>query len=305
MSAPALGVQDLRKSYGGRTALDGLSLEVEAGTVTAMLGPNGAGKTTTVEVCEGFRRPDAGSVSVLGLDPQRQGSELRPRIGVMPQEGGLHPSLPAGVMLRSVASFYEHPLPLPALVERLGLERVIGTTCRRLSGGEQRRLSLAIAIVGRPQLAFLDEPTTGLDPQARLATWELIRDLRADGVTVLLTTHDMEEAEHLADQVHIIDRGRLVASGTPDELRAGIGPGLRFEAAAGLPLCGLIHSLPEGVSARETMPGVYAVEGDIDPETVAAVTAWCADRHILIRRLEVRGGTLEGVFLELTGRELR
>jgi ABC-2 type transport system ATP-binding protein len=204
--------------YGDVVAVDGLDLTIDRGTITAVLGPNGAGKTTTLETCEGFRRPQAGSVRVLGLDPVAQRRELLPRIGVMLQQGGAWSGVHALEMLRHVASMHAHPLDVPALSERLGLDECGRTPYRRLSGGQQQRLGLAMSVVGRPELVFVDEPTAGLDPQARRTTWDLLSELRAAGVTVVLTTHYIEEAERLADLVHIIDRGRLVVSGTPAEL---------------------------------------------------------------------------------------
>jgi len=211
-------IDNLVVRYGEKTAVDGLSLTVAAGTVTAVLGPNGAGKTTTVETCEGFRRPDSGSVRVLGLDPLADHDELIPKIGVMLQEGGAWSGVRAVEMLRYVATLHTHPLDIPALVERLDLGSCGRTPYRRLSGGQKQRLSFALAIVGRPEIAFLDEPTTGLDPHGRREIWQLIRDLRADGVTVVLTTHAMDEAEQLSDQVHVVSAGQVIASGTPDEL---------------------------------------------------------------------------------------
>jgi ABC-2 type transport system ATP-binding protein len=207
--------------YGAKTAVDGLSLTVRTGTITAVLGPNGAGKTTTLETCEGYRRPQAGSVRVLGLDPVSQRADLLPRIGVMLQSGGAWSGVRAEEMLRHVAALHANPLDILMLVERLGLAECGRTPFRRLSGGQQQRLGLAMAIVGRPELVFVDEPTAGLDPRARRTTWELLRELRADGVTVVLTTHHMDEAAKLADEIHIIDHGRLVISGTPDELTEG------------------------------------------------------------------------------------
>lgn len=204
--------------YGDVVAVDGLDLTIDRGTITAVLGPNGAGKTTTLETCEGFRRPQAGSVRVLGLDPVAQRRELLPRIGVMLQQGGAWSGVRALEMLRHVASLHAHPLAVEALAERLGLDECGRTPYRRLSGGQQQRLGLAMAVVGRPELLFVDEPTAGLDPQARRTTWDLLTELREAGVTVVLTTHYIEEAERLADRVHIIDRGRLVVSGTPAEL---------------------------------------------------------------------------------------
>lgn len=207
--------------YGDKVAVDGLSLSVEEHTITAVLGPNGAGKTTTLETCEGYRRPQAGTVRVLGLDPQRDRRALLPRIGVMLQQGGAWSGVRADEMLRHVASLHAHPLDPGMLGERLGLGDCGRTPYRRLSGGQQQRLGLALALVGRPEVVFVDEPTAGMDPQARRATWELLREARADGVTIVLTTHHMDEAERLADQVHIVDRGRLVASGTPQDLTGG------------------------------------------------------------------------------------
>ncbi|TDW93583.1 ABC-2 type transport system ATP-binding protein [Kribbella pratensis] len=211
-------IDNLVVRYGEKTAVDGLGLTVSAGTVTAVLGPNGAGKTTTVETCEGFRRPDSGTVRVLGLDPLADHDELMPRIGVMLQEGGAWSGVRAVEMLKYVATLHTHPLDVPALVERLDLGSCGRTPYRRLSGGQKQRLSFALAIVGRPEIAFLDEPTTGLDPHGRREIWQLIRDLRDDGVTVVLTTHAMDEAEQLSDQVHVVSAGKVIASGTPDSL---------------------------------------------------------------------------------------
>src|SRR6476469_3643408 len=207
--------------YGDKGAVDGLSLTVERQTITAVLGPNGAGKTTTLETCEGYRAPQQGTVRVLGLDPVRDRSDLLPRIGVMLQGGGAWSGVRAMEMLRHVAKLHAHPLDTDELAERLGLGDCGRTPYRRLSGGQQQRLALAMAVVGRPELVFVDEPTAGMDPQARRTTWELLGELRRDGVTVVLTTHYMDEAEKLADRIHIIDHGRLIASGTPIELTRG------------------------------------------------------------------------------------
>jgi ABC-2 type transport system ATP-binding protein len=300
---PALEVRGLVKRYGGTVAVDGLDLVQQTGTVLALLGPNGAGKTTAVETCEGFLRPDSGTVRVLGLDPIRQSGALRPRIGVMPQGGGAYPGVRAGEMLHLVASCAAHPLDTGWLLEVLGLRDALRTPYKRLSGGQQQRLSLACAVVGRPELVFLDEPTAGLDPQARRLVWELIGALRADGVGVLLTTHLMDEAEALADRVVIIDRGAVVASGTPAELTAGTADAtlLTFTAPAGLPLA----ALPAGCEADEAPAGRYSVRGPVGPREVSAVTAWCAGRDVLAEDLKVARRSLEDVFLDLTGRELR
>lgn len=217
-SPPAVEIDGLLMRYGAVTAVDHLSLRVEPCTITAVLGPNGAGKTTTLETCEGFRSPQAGTVRVLGLDPRAQRSELMPRIGVMLQDGGAWSGARAREMLEHTAALHAHPLPIEMLVSRLGLDECGRTPYRRLSGGQQQRLALAMAIVGRPELVFVDEPTAGMDPHARRTTWDVLRELRDAGVTVVLTTHHMDEAERLADQIYIIDRGRIVGAGSPAEL---------------------------------------------------------------------------------------
>ncbi|MGW6060190.1 ABC transporter ATP-binding protein [Streptomyces sp. NPDC055189] len=299
-------VTGLVKRYGKKTAVDGLDLRVRAGTVTAVLGPNGAGKTTTIEICEGYRKPDAGTVRVLGLDPVREAGALRPRIGVMLQSGGVYSGARADEMLRHMAKLHAHPLDVGALIERLGLESCGRTTYRRLSGGQQQRLALAMAVVGRPELVFLDEPTAGLDPQARRATWDLVRDLRADGVSVILTTHHMDEAEQLADEVAIIDAGKVIAEGTPEALcRGGAENTLRFSGRPGLDVGSLLKALPPDSAAAELTPGAYRVSGTIDPQLLATVTSWCAQHGVMPEKIAVERHTLEDVFLELTGKELR
>jgi ABC-2 type transport system ATP-binding protein len=308
MTEQAVDVRDLTKRYGPTTAVDGLSLSVTTGSITAVLGPNGAGKTTTVEICEGYRRADAGTVRVLGLDPLRDARALRPRVGVMLQTGGVYPGARAAEMLRHVARLHAHPLAVDPLIERLGLGAAGRTPYRRLSGGQRQRLALALAVVGRPELVFLDEPTAGLDPQARLATWQLITELRRDGVTVVLTTHLLDEAERLADAVVIVDRGRVLASGSPRELSgADAASRLTFAAAPGLDVAALAAALPEGstVSRLPGPPGRYLVEGDVGPQLLAAVTGWCAAHDVMAEQLSVQRQSLEEVFLELTGREVR
>jgi ABC-2 type transport system ATP-binding protein len=305
-SPPAVIVTGLVKRYGGAAAVDGLTLAAERAKITSLLGPNGAGKTTTIEICEGYRQPDQGTVRVLGLDPVRDARALRPRVGVMLQAGGLPQPVPAGEYLRVMASFYAHPLDPAALLDRLGLAGSARVPCRRLSGGQQQRLSLAAAVIGRPELVFLDEPTAGLDPQARHATWELIAELRTAGVSVILTTHFMEEAERLADGVVIVDHGRLVAEGSPAELTGSDGQ-LRFRAEPGLSTDSLLSALPDGTTAKESPAGHYLIEvpGRVDPQLIAAVTGWCAEHGVLAKDLSVESRTLEDVFLDLTGRELR
>ncbi|MBH5334271.1 ABC transporter ATP-binding protein [Streptomyces pactum] len=304
--APAVEVTGLVKRYGSKTAVDGLDLSVAPRTVTAVLGPNGAGKTTTVEICEGYRRPDAGTVRVLGLDPVARAAELRPRIGVMLQSGGVYSGARAEEMLRHIAGLHAHPLDVDMLMDRLGLGSCGRTSYRRLSGGQQQRLALAMAVVGRPELVFLDEPTAGLDPQARRATWDLVCDLRADGVTVLLTTHHMDEAEQLADDIAIIDAGKVIARGSPEVLcRGGAENTLRFTGRPALDLTSLLKALPAGTTAVELTPGSYRITGGIDPQLLATVTSWCAQHGVMPDRISVERHTLEDVFLELTGKELR
>ncbi len=306
MGQPAVEVVDLVKRYGTTRAVDGLCLTVAPGSVTAVLGPNGAGKTTTVECCEGYRTPDGGTVRVLGLDPVRDGDRLRPRVGVMLQQGGIYPSSRGTEMLRHVARLHAHPLDVDALVERLGLAGLRRTPYRRMSGGQQQRLALALAVVGRPEILFLDEPTAGLDPQARRATWDLVEAMRADGVAVVLTTHHMDEAERLADHVVVVDHGRVVAEGSPEVLTAaGSGDALRFSGPPRLDLSGLLLALPEGCRATETSRGKYLVEGPMGPQLLATVTAWCAAHGVMPEGLTVGRRTLEDVFLDLTGREMR
>ena len=303
----AVEIAGLVKRYGAKTAVQGLDLVVERGGLTAVLGPNGAGKTSTIECCEGYRTPDGGRLRVLGLDPIADAAKLRPRIGVMLQSGGIYQAVRAMEMLRHVASLYANPLNVDELAERLGLHSCGTTSFRRLSGGQQQRLSLALAVVGRPELIFLDEPTAGLDVQARHATWELIEQLRADGVTVVLTTHLLDEAERLADKVAIIDGGRVIAYDTPQRLADTTREqdSIRFEAPAGLDLTALAIAVAPGAQACEPVAGGYHVSGEITPDTLAATTAWCASLGIMPRNLQIEQRSLEDVFLDLTGRELR
>jgi ABC-2 type transport system ATP-binding protein len=299
-------VRGLVKRYGRTTAVDGLDLELLPGSVLALLGPNGAGKTTTIEVCTGFQRADAGQVRVLGVDPDGAPDALRARIGVMPQGGGAYPTVRAAEMLQVVAACSAHPLDVGWLTSVLGLDGCARTPFKRLSGGQQQRLTLACAVVGRPELVFLDEPTSGMDPQGRRLVWELIAALRRDGVAVLLTTHLMEEAEELADQVVIVDGGRVVASGSPTALTATAEQQeLRFRARPGMNLQHLSDALPSGYRTAETIAGRYLVQGRIDPNVLSTITAWCADEGALADDVQVARRSLEDVFLELTGRELR
>jgi ABC-2 type transport system ATP-binding protein len=307
-AAPAVEIDGLVMRYGDTLAVDDLSLTVDRGTITAVLGPNGAGKTTTLETCEGYRGPHGGRVRVLGLDPRRDRRDLLPRIGVMLQSGGAWSGVRAREMLDHVARLHAHPLDTDVLSERLGLADCGRTPYRRLSGGQQQRLGLAMTLVGRPELVFVDEPTAGMDPQARRTTWELLAELRADGVTVVLTTHYMEEAERLADRVHIIDRGRLVVSGTPLELtRGGTVSTIRLVVTKPFPA-----GAPESLRARlgdatevtQLDDVSLLVTGPADSTTLAKVSAWCEEHDVLPETLSLGQRTLEDVFLELTGREL-
>jgi ABC-2 type transport system ATP-binding protein len=305
-NASAVEIAGMVKRYGDVTAVDGLTLTARQGEVTAILGPNGAGKTTTIEVCEGYRSADAGIVRVLGLDPARDGAALRPRVGVMLQSGGIPPAVPAGEYLRLLSKFHSSPNDPSWLLETVGLAGAAKTPYKRLSGGQQQRLSLAAAVIGRPELVFLDEPTAGMDPQARHATWDLVTALKSAGVGVILTTHFMEEAERLADHVVIIDNGRSVADAAPGELTGSAGQ-LRFRAEPGLDTESLLAALPASSAAKESPAGHYLIEvhGTVEPALLAAVTAWCAERGVLPNSLRIESRSLEDVFLELTGKELR
>jgi len=289
------------KTFGATTAVDGLSLTARRGEILALLGPNGAGKTTTIEMCEGFQRPTAGTIRVLGIDPVTRPEDVRARIGIMLQGGGSYSGIRVGEMLTLAAAYNDNPHDPEWLIDVLGLDGVRRTTWRRLSGGQQQRLSLALAIIGRPELVFLDEPTAGLDAQSRLAVWDLVEALRRDGVTVILTTHLMDEAEALADRIVIIDKGRVVAAGTPAELTAGDGASaVSFDTdtpldTAAVPVDGL----------EAVRPLTYRIPTAATPELLATLTTAAAEQGVLIRRLDVDHRNLEEVFLDITGRNLR
>ncbi len=301
----AIVVDNFSKMYGSQRVVDHLSFSVHKGEIFALLGPNGAGKTTTVETLEGYRTPNEGQVRVLRLDPIREAHTLKPQIGVMLQQDGLYPALTAREALCLFAGYYERPLPVDELLERVGLTSAAKTRCRRLSGGQKRRLALAVALIGSPALVFLDEPTAGMDPQARLTTWEIIRELKSQGATILLTTHLMDEAERLADRIAIIDHGRLLALDTPARLtgtqQANV---VRFIAPAGLD-CAKLAELPLARKAEEIRPGSYIIESDAIPALLAELTAWLRDQNITLSELRVGHGSLEDLFLRLTGTEVR
>ena len=295
----AIEVSGLEVRYGDRVAVDGLTFSAAAGEIVALLGPNGAGKTSTIETVEGYRRPDAGQVRVLGLDPMADRRRVVGRIGVMLQRGGVYPAMPARRVVHLFSSYYPDPVDPDALVEQVGLSAVAATPWRRLSGGEQQRLALALALVGRPEVLLLDEPTAGVDPAGRHDIRAIVAGARSEGTCIVLTTHDLDEAERLADRVVIVAGGRLVAEGTPDDLmRAGAGRGVRFGAAGGLDVTALAAEL--GAAVTEERPGEYLVEAGATPALVAALTAWLAARDLALSDLRAGRHTLEDVFLQLT-----
>lgn len=294
----AVEVEDLRVRYGDVVAVDGVSFTARAGEITAILGPNGAGKTTTVEVLEGFRRADDGHTRVLGLDPRTDHAALTQRVGVMLQGGGVGPGMRVLETLRHAAALYPSALDPEGLLSRVGLAGKERRTWRQISGGEQRRLALALALVGRPQLAFLDEPASGVDPQGRLAIREVVAGLRDDGVTVVLTTHDLDEAERLADHVVILDAGKVVAAGSPADLMTATAPEeVRFGARPGLDTAALGARL--GAPVREVTAGEYLVAAGGSPALVAALTAWLAEHDLPLADLRAGRQRLEDVFLRL------
>jgi ABC-2 type transport system ATP-binding protein len=304
-AAPAIEVAGMTKQYGAVRAVDNLSLTVEHGEVFGLLGPNGAGKTTTVEILEGYRRPDAGHVRVLDLDPWRDGRYLRPRVGVMLQAGGLYPGIRPLEALELFAAYYDDPDDPQRLLDLVGLRDAERTLVRRMSGGQYQRLSLALALIGRPTLVFLDEPTAGLDPRGRATTWALVSDLRDRGTTIVLTTHAMDEAEHLCNRVAIIDHGRMVGLGSPAELTADAGTDdTRFSARPDLDRASLAVALAvDPARVNEPRPGAYVVGAPATPELVAALTAWLRDRGVTLGDLQAGRRSLEEVFLRLTSEE--
>jgi ABC-2 type transport system ATP-binding protein len=308
MAPASVSVAGLRKRYAGRAVVDGLSFSVPAGSVFALLGPNGAGKTTTVEILEGYRGADEGEVRVLGLDPARAAAELRGRVGLMLQGGGIYPQARPREILHLYARFYRQPLNPDELLEQVGLGDADRTRYKVLSGGQKQRLGLALALIGRPELAILDEPTAGMDPAAKAATRELIGSLRAAGTTVLLTTHELADVERMADRIAIMDRGRIVAQGTPAELTSGSQPRLRFRLAAALDadartaLAGVLApgQLVDDGPARYRLDGLESSPAKVAAE-LAALAAWCAERGVLIAEIRTSGSSLEERYLELTG----
>ncbi|MGH9189596.1 MAG: ABC transporter ATP-binding protein [Acidimicrobiales bacterium] len=303
---PAVEVTELVVRYpGGKTAVDGVSLSADAGEVVVVLGPNGAGKTSTVETLEGYRSPTAGRVRVLGLDPVAQHGRLMPRIGVMLQKGGVYPGIRAVEAVHLFASYYEEPADPDELLDRVGLTGAASTMWRRLSGGEQQRLSLALALMGRPEVVFLDEPTAGIDVAGRQLVRAIVSELRSSGTCVLVTTHELDEAERIADRVVIIDHGRVRAAGSLADL-AGASGGSRsvtFDAPAGFDTTALASRL--GTPVEERPPGSYRAIGPTSTEAVATVAAWLAENGLAVSNLRAGGAGLEEVFLHLTASQDR
>jgi ABC-2 type transport system ATP-binding protein len=303
MTDPVISVEGLTKRYGVRTVVDGVSLEVRPGEVVAMLGPNGAGKTTTVEIIEGYRVRDGGSVRVLGVDPARGGRDHRARVGLMLQEGGIDLRARPAESLRQYAAFHADPLDPDGLLDELGLRSVATTPYRRLSGGERQRLGFALALVGRPEVLVLDEPTAGMDPEGRAVVRARIATERGAGTALLVTSHELADVERIADRIAILVAGRIEASGTPAELAAGLRPRLRFRLDAGLDAEAL-GSLSTALGTEITvLDGTrYEVAGPVPtPRLVAALATWCATADRLIVESRTVGGSLEDAYLELTG----
>lgn len=301
-----IAANGLVKTYGPIRAVDDVSFEVREGEIFGMVGPNGAGKTTTIECLEGLRQPTEGTLRVLGLDPQRDNYALRERIGVQLQESALPPRLQVGEAMTLFASLYRNPLPWPPLLEELGLEDRVRAPFAKLSGGQKQRLFIALALVGDPQLVFLDELTTGLDPQARRAMWDLVRQVRERGKTIFLTTHYMEEAERLCDRVLVIDHGQIVALDTPENLIRSLGAENRVVFVAE-------DIAAEAMEALRALPAVTRVEHSGDRVVVygkgdglvAAVVNALEAAAVPFRDLRTEQPDLEDVFLALTGREMR
>jgi len=309
-AAPALSVRNLRKAYGDVLAVDGLDLEVRRGECFGLLGPNGAGKTTTIEICEGLTPHDAGEVEVLGLRWSHDARALRERLGIQLQETQLADKLTVLETVALFRSFYRHGPEPEAVLATVQLEEKRGARVGTLSGGQKQRLALACAIVGDPDLLFLDEPTTGLDPQSRRQLWELIERFKAMGRSILLTTHYMDEAQRLCDRVAIVDRGRVIALGTPRELIASLGAEhvVEFELASGN---GAAASLGEAVAALPGIQGARPIDGGWAlqvarlHEAVPALLAALSARALPLAALRTHSATLEDVFVSLTGRQLR
>ncbi len=290
-------VDALEVHYGSLAAVAGVSFTAEAGAITAVLGPNGAGKTSTIEVCEGYRQPSVGTVRVLGLDPSRDQRQLAASMGVMLQDGGVYPSARVGDMARLYCDLYDRGADWRELVELVGLSDRVGAAWRRLSGGEKQRLSLALALAARPEVAFLDEPTSGVDVGGRASIRSILAELAASGCAVVLATHELDEVQRVADRVVVFDHGRVVADGTLDELRGGRRE-LRVRVHGELDLAALAATA--GAPARLSAPGEYVVD-DPPPAALATVSAWLQAADVEVIDLRAGAVSLEDVFLRLTG----
>ena len=291
----AIEVRGLTKSYGDVHAVRGIDLTVERGQIFALLGPNGAGKTTTVEILEGYRSRDGGTAMVLGYDPGRQRNRLKPMIGIVLQSTGVDRYLTVSETITMYAGFYPHPRPVDEVIELVDLTAKRDTRVLKLSGGQQRRLDVAIALAGNPDLLFLDEPTTGFDPSARHEAWEVIKNLATLGKTVLLTTHYMDEAQYLADQVAVISGGRIVAEGPPDTIgnREQARARIRYRLAGGA-------TPPAGLGAPPGPDGLIELMPDDLTAALHRLTGWALDQHVELTGLEVIRPSLEDVYLNLT-----
>jgi ABC-2 type transport system ATP-binding protein len=302
VAEPVITANGLRKSYGGLEAVRGIDLEVGNQEIFAFLGPNGAGKTTTVEVLEGYRARSAGQVTVLGADPAAAGRRWRQRIGIVLQESRMHPELTVRESLELFAGYYERPRGVEETISLVGLTEKAEARVGRLSGGQQRRLDVALALVGDPELLFLDEPTTGFDPSARRRAWEVIARLRELGKTIFLTTHYMEEAQALADRVAIIAAGEIVAEGTPAELsgRGGAVARISFQLPGEVPRAELPARVIAALTGEDGAPDRVLLRADDPVPVLNELTAWALERGIALPSLEVRQPNLEDVYLELT-----
>lgn len=317
--SPVLSINGLVKDVGPLASMDGKMLRVVSdvsliaarGEVTALLGPNGAGKTTTLECAQGLQKRTGGNITLLGEDPAAAGAELRARVGVMLQDGGLPPSAKPIPLLRHIAGLYANPWPVEDLVGRLGIDAFARTGVRRLSGGQKQRLALAAALVGRPEVLFLDEPSAGLDPQSRVLVFDLISELRGAGMGIILTTHLMDDAQRLADYVYIIDGGRNVAEGTVQQLlqrhpavdnESGHVRTLVFEAQPGLDLAAV---LPDNITVSEDRAGSYSVTGTLTPSHLAALASWWEAKGIMPAAMSLQARSLEDVFLDISGKDIR
>jgi ABC-2 type transport system ATP-binding protein len=296
-TGPAIVVEGLRKSYGDVEAVRGISFEVRRGEVFALLGPNGAGKTTTLEILEGFRERSEGEVRVLGLDPTGRPLALRRRVGIVLQDTGSESYLTVREVLERTAGYYANPRAVPEVIALVGLEEKSDARVRVLSGGQRRRLDVALGIVGRPELVFLDEPTTGFDPSARRESWDLVRSLTGTGTTVILTTHYMDEAQALADRLAIIAAGRIVAEGTPESLggRDTAASHIRFQLPPGISVDELPVAVDDPASA-----GAVTITTDDELRVLHRLTGWALDRGVELAGLSVEQPSLEDVYLELT-----